>query len=39
MANRLLKIHKIRVFPVSKLEKKINKVKSYLSIDIIEIKR
>ncbi|BFL77921.1 MULTISPECIES: hypothetical protein [Staphylococcus] len=39
MANRLLKVHKIRAFSVSKLEKKINKVKSYRSIDIIEIKR
>ena len=39
MVNRLLKVHKIRAFSVSKLEKKINKVKSYRSIDIIEIKR
>lgn len=39
MANRLLKVHKIRAFSVSKLEKKVNKVREYHSIDIIEIKR
>ncbi|MDS3905543.1 hypothetical protein RJB87_10045 [Staphylococcus hominis] len=39
MANRLLKVHKIRAFSVAKLERKINNIKTYNSIDIIEIKR
>jgi len=39
MANRLLKVQRIRALSVAKLEWKINKLKTYNSIDIIEVKR
>ncbi|MBI5973425.1 hypothetical protein [Staphylococcus caledonicus] len=39
MANRLLKVQKIKALSVDKLERKINNIKSYNSIEIIEVKR
>lgn len=39
MANRLLKVQRIKALSVAKLERKINQLKTYNSIDIIEVKR
>ena len=39
MTNRLLKVQKIRALSITALEKKIDEIKSYRSIDIIEIKK
>lgn len=39
MANQLLKVQKIKALSVAKLERKVNNIKIYNSIDIIEVKR